>query len=148
MDDWTETSYNKNVMETARLSLPGLLHQADAVADKATLLAASLRTQANKLRAAAGVLYQGTLPRPGPPWPTVTATLTPAEFDHLTTLLDTMQRLWPGESIDAAIDNLMAYAIRSLHGLDDESISRAMDMMAEDDDEDMMAKDDDEEFPA
>ena len=75
MDDWTETPADQEptARAAARQALPGLLHQAEATADKAATLAAALRAQSAKLRATAGALYGEALPRPQAPWPTATA---------------------------------------------------------------------------
>lgn len=131
MDDWTETPADQDptAQIAARQALPGLLHQAEVAADKASTLAAVLRTQAAKLRATAGALYGKALPRPQAPWPTVTATLTPEEFENLTRVLDHMEALWPGETIDDHINNLMGYAIAVLSPLHGEPLRAAMDIL-------------------
>jgi hypothetical protein len=131
MDDWTDPPADQEptAQVAARQALPGLLHQAEATADKAATLAAVLRTQAAKLRATAGALYGEALPRPQAPWPTVTATLAPEEFEQLTRLLDHMEALWPGETIDDHINNLMGYAIAVLSPLHGEPLRAAMDAL-------------------
>jgi hypothetical protein len=64
-----------------------------------------------------------------PSLPTVTATLAPEEFEQLTRLLDHMEALWPGETIDDHINNLMGYAIAVLGPLHGEPLRAAMDAL-------------------